>query len=393
MALNNIAQTLMYGKPEEIRHLLQADVNILKEITSSNKKDVFNNILASKAFDLIDVLIAHKIIETDIYEYDSFNNSVFTSIVFKLPIDEESIAFLERFIGRLKNINDEVADQTLIGFLFEEGADLAVIKCFADAGCNLHYKNNCEATFIYQVTQNSRIKTEKTLSYLHYLIEQGVEIDAKNIAGNTPLLLALERHKEDLIPFLLEAGANCNEQNNNGWTAFYIATVHLMDLELYQKLLQFSAPDFSLTTKNKEYLIIEYIRMISGSTKELQLLKALIKDGADVNQSASYYDAEKSVLDWAAEKNENILSTIMTTASIDVNAQDNTGNTLLHKTCAYNINFDKEAAKSVYRKVKMLIEAGADVNMTNDKDETPLMLASQDNLKVKTVELLMEHKG
>ena len=76
--------------------------------------------------------------------------------------------------------------------------------------------------------------------------------------------------------------------------------------------------------------------------------------------------------------------------SIDINEQDNEGNTLLHKVCAYNVNYDAEAAKETYRKVKLLLENGADKDIANDKDETPLMLASGDNLKIKTVELLMK---
>jgi ankyrin repeat protein len=47
-------------------------------------------------------------------------------------------------------------------------------------------------------------------------------------------------------------------------------------------------------------------------------------------------------------------------------------------------------AKETYRKAKLLLEQGADISITNDKDETALMLASGDNLKIKTVELLMK---
>ncbi|MOA66374.1 hypothetical protein D3C78_1931100 [compost metagenome] len=54
------------------------------------------------------------------------------------------------------------------------------------------------------------------------------------------------------------------------------------------------------------------------------------------------------------------------------------------------MNYDAEAAKEIYRKVKLLLENGADKEITNDKDETALALASTDNLKVKTVELLMK---
>jgi ankyrin repeat protein len=43
--------------------------------------------------------------------------------------------------------------------------------------------------------------------------------------------------------------------------------------------------------------------------------------------------------------------------------------------------------------VKVLLEAGADVSLLNDKEETALMLAEKDNLKVKTVELLLQHKN
>ncbi len=47
-------------------------------------------------------------------------------------------------------------------------------------------------------------------------------------------------------------------------------------------------------------------------------------------------------------------------------------------------------AKETYRKVKLLLDHGADISITNDKDETALILASADNLKIKTVELLMK---
>jgi ankyrin repeat protein len=57
------------------------------------------------------------------------------------------------------------------------------------------------------------------------------------------------------------------------------------------------------------------------------------------------------------------------------------------------VNYDQEAARQLYQKVKLLIAAGADPNAMNDKDETPLMLAVQDNLKAKTVELLLKHKA
>jgi len=116
----------------------------------------------------------------------------------------------------------------------------------------------------------------------------------------------------------------------------------------------------------------------------------MVADGADLRQPGTYYGEPKSPLDWIAEKRSEILKAVID--SVDVHAQDDKGNTILHKVCAHNVNFDAEAAKEVYCKAKLLLDAGADPSITNDKDETALMLAQQDNLKVKTVELLMMRK-
>ncbi|MDO7742560.1 MAG: ankyrin repeat domain-containing protein, partial [Pedobacter sp.] len=59
--------------------------------------------------------------------------------------------------------------------------------------------------------------------------------------------------------------------------------------------------------------------------------------------------------------------------------------------CAFNVNYDQNVAKETYRKVKFLLENGADISLTNTKDQTALMLASDDNLKTKTVQLLLSN--
>jgi uncharacterized protein len=146
--------------------------------------------------------------------------------------------------------------------------------------------------------------------------------------------------------------------------------------------------------KDGEAILPSYMRMVNNGTEtELKLLDRLINDGADLTQTSPYYDKQKSSLDWAAEKSVVVLSQLLKTGKVDINSQDNGGNTLLHKVCAYDVNFDKEVAKETYRKVKLLIEDGADIDLLNDADETALMIASKDNLKSKTVELLLLKKA
>jgi ankyrin repeat protein len=131
--------------------------------------------------------------------------------------------------------------------------------------------------------------------------------------------------------------------------------------------------------------------MLNGSSeRDIIFLKKLIEDGADPYQPASYYSKSVSPLNMIAEKSAAVLEGVLETGAIDVNRQDDKGNTLLHLVCAYNVNYEQDKAKETYRKVKLLLDQGADSSITNDNDQTALMLASDDNLKAKTVELLMK---
>ncbi|GGI24360.1 ankyrin repeat domain-containing protein [Pedobacter mendelii] len=159
---------------------------------------------------------------------------------------------------------------------------------------------------------------------------------------------------------------------------------------MYTKLRNYASPDFDILNKDQVSLLFEYVRMFYSSEKGLEMLRKLIEDGADIYQTNMYYGRESTPLDLIAEKSADILETVLDSGKVDVNQKDSHGNTLLHKVCAYNVNYEAEKAKEIYRKVKLLIENGAEISITNDQDKTALMLASDDNLKIKTVELLMK---
>ena len=60
------------------------------------------------------------------------------------------------------------------------------------------------------------------------------------------------------------------------------------------------------------------------------------------------------------------------------------------KVCNVNLNFEAEKAKDIYKKVKLVLEKGADISIRNAQDKLPIDLASNDNLKEKTVQLLLK---
>ncbi|OIV42362.1 ankyrin repeat domain-containing protein [Flavobacterium johnsoniae] len=388
---NQIENLLFQGKFDEARECLNNGETFSKQYLENNFSQIAAKIIEAKETDFIEKLVKAGFIETDIYELDSFDKSIFNPLTRYLKDDDESAAFFKDLMSKMDNINDEVSDKTLLGYFLEKGVSPKIIKVLIDDfGANTQYKNNAGENFMYSVLNTYGLETEKVKEYITILIDNGVDINEKNIVGTTPLICAVKRTRKELLPFLLENGADANETDNLNNTAFYYAAAEQFSYDMYDALATVSSPDFNIVNKDGRTLLTNFISSVSGSASDITFLERLLSDGADVNFCAQYYGQPKSGIDFIVEKKSDILKSVLENVSLDVNEQDNQGNTILHKVCAHNVNYDSEMAKETYRKVKLLLDQGADTSITNDKDETALMLASGDNLKIKTVELLMK---
>jgi len=391
-------QQLNARKFDEAKSMMHNGEKLSKSIQEHHKSSIFDHLVREKQYEILTMMLKDKTIETDIYEFDSFDKSIFQAIVRNLGNDNEDIAFFNEFITHFDNLNDEVNTKTLLSYFFENGVSLALIKACIDAGCTANFKNNAEENYIHQVVKSSfrryNLNDEQTTDlikgYIDILLNEGIDINEGNVVQETPLITAIKFNKKNLIAHLLENGADPNHTDRDGNSAFFYAVAHSQSENIYDTLRNFASPAFDQVNKNGETLLFEYIRMMSNSESGIKLLKKLIEDGADLYQASTWYGADTTPLDIIAEKQADILQAVLETGQADVNRADNEGNTLLHKVCAYNVNYEAEKAKETYRKVKLLLENGADIAITNDQDQTALMLASDDNLKIKTVELLMK---
>jgi hypothetical protein len=131
-----VAEALLRGKMSEARERLQNGEPISGRYAENNKLQIINNILREKAFDLVDKLIEQGLIQTDVYEYDTFDRSVFKNIAMSLKADEDGLGFLRDFLKKIQNKNDAVSDSTVLQFCMEEAADPAIIQCLIEEGCD-----------------------------------------------------------------------------------------------------------------------------------------------------------------------------------------------------------------------------------------------------------------
>lgn len=355
-------------------------------------KQVFDNLIRNKGFNVFELLVDQGAIPTDIYEYDSFKQSVFDNMFGFMLDGEEELAFLKRLLSKLENINDEVEGETLLSFAIEKKAKPGIIQTLIDAGLRTDFKDNAEDNLINQAIRIGMIPNERQLAYVEILLKAGVDLNEPNVVKQTALHIAVERDKNHLLDILLTNGAQPNLQDGKGNSAFYYALGHKLDLNIYKKLSEYEPADFSQRNKEDQTIFSEYLRMAQGGKRDAELLAQLIEDGASLEDTGPWYGKSKLGWDWVVEKPIEFFEAALQKSGRDVNEQDNEGNTLLHKVCAIDPNYSQETAKALYKKAKILLEAGADVSITNNKDETAFMLASKDNLKAKLAEMLLAKK-
>ena len=163
------------------------------------------------------------------------------------------------------------------------------------------------------------------IEMIKYLLDEGLDIDIKNIKGCTPLMEAVHSHNFDAVKLLVDQGANIDATDESGLTALFYAT------------------GIGITN----HIYIEY----------------LISKGTDIKIRSKN---DSTLLHFAAKYNNQELVKYCISKGFDVNAQDAEGTTPLHLAASTNS----------FASIKLLIENGAIYNMKNKLGITPLMEAS-----------------
>ena len=228
-------------------------------------------------------------------------------------------------------------DITMINLLLSKGADIN------------NDKNDLGMTAIWYLFLNPNFPTRHVLSdsmdnttrlsegefhVLHLLIENGADLNARIINGNS----LIHWVNDSVIQLLIESGADVNLRNKCGKTALFL-------------------------------------RVVQGKSNEVA---TLIKNGADVN----HRDCEGvSPLRIAVEDEHGEIIATLIKNGAEVNCRDCQGVTRLH--IAVN-NEDGDT-------IELLIKCNADTEARDDRGRTPLIWAVKPRTKIEIFELMMSH--
>jgi serine/threonine-protein phosphatase 6 regulatory ankyrin repeat subunit B len=252
-------------------------------------------------------------------------------------------------------IDDKDLDTLLTHFV--EKANLSIVEYLIQIGVNVNSLNSDgnNALLLASKVENK----DTSASLIKLLTKAGSNLDIQDANGFSALMYVSKANNEDAIKSLLDAKAVVTTKSKSGKDALYFAKESKVSKDLIQRLQidekeqSIANSDLgSLLSLSQGTLSIDQLRDIEGknfdlnskTTEGLSLLKLFVQEGN-------------------IEKIEFLL-----TKKVDLNIQDNQGNTPL-MICI-------SAKKNAKKIADILIDNKADLNIQNNDGFTALMIAT-----------------
>jgi uncharacterized protein len=192
--------------------------------------------------------------------------------------------------------------------------------------------------------------------------ETKVEIDVKE-----HLIQAAERNETDTIRRLIEEGVDINTQDSEGRTATMIATYN-NDVETAKILIDAGADvNIQDDMENNPFLY-------AGAEGYLDILKLTIEAGADPSITNRY--GGTALIPASEHGYVDVIKELLTNTDININHVNDLGWTALLEAIILNNGDEKQQ-----QTVQLLIDHGADVNIPDNNNVTPLQHAREKGFK------------
>ncbi|XP_072944906.1 ankyrin repeat domain-containing protein 22-like [Epargyreus clarus] len=179
---------------------------------------------------------------------------------------------------------------------------------------------------------------------LDILIRRGTNIQQKDHLGRNALHLAVCSDSEAAVMLLLKTGIKTNVKDNLGMTALSLCLMRRPSYNIANRLFDHGAEIVPRSNPVDTGLFLQFVMMCTPTTKDAEILKLLVKKGAVVNDPEA--PGGRQALHFAAMSNN----------------------------C---------------RLIDILVELGADLFLTNHRNETPKDVAETFKCK-EAFELLSE---
>lgn len=292
------------------------------------------------------------------------------SVLFFSVLKENDI--LTKFLisnGIDVNILDKKRQSALFNSVILGSNNLSTIELLLEKGAKLNIKDHAEKTILDEILKILSIvksKSEKVegkyrlvnkdrnyLKLTGLLIDNGLAIDRIDAEGKTVLYKEVERENYDTIDFLISSGADVNTQDKNGKTVIFDAVLKgPSNMEMIDHLISKGA-DIDHKDFNERTIVDDLAEaiLITQNNK-----KPSSKRFLDLRDDEDYFALLKKILIFKPK----------------INSPKENGRTIL---------FDLVIQNNI-ELIKLIVNAGADLNIIDNNKNTPLSFMIDDGLKI-----------
>jgi uncharacterized protein len=208
------------------------------------------------------------------------------------------------------------------------------------------------------------------------LLQQKVNVNTPESDGTTALHWAVQRDDADLVDRLIKAGANVNAKNDYGSTPMSEAAIN-GNVGILDRLLKSGADVESPNADGQTTL------MVVARTTNVDAAKLLLSRGANVNAVEKW--REQTALMWAAAESQPAMVKLLVAARADVNARSKVNNWERQVTAEARAIARPSggltpllyaARQGCLECTKVLVEGGADVDLGDPDNVSPLLLTT-----------------
>jgi len=208
------------------------------------------------------------------------------------------------------------------------------------------------------------------------LLQQKVNVNAAESDGTTALHWAVQRDDLDLVDRLIKAGANVNAKNDYGSSPMSEAALN-GKAAIIDRLLKAGADVESANSDGQTAL------MVIARSSNVDAAKLLLSRGAKVNAVEKFH--EQTALMWACAQSQPAMVRVLVDAGADVNARSRVNNWERQVTAEARAIARPSggltpllyaARQGCTECVKILAEAGADLDLGDPDNVSPLLMAS-----------------
>lgn len=275
----------------------------------------------------------------------------------------------ERILARIKN-------NRLVAVLIVVGTVVIALSTFTDATKHLLdlFKRQSQESARLELnnlswgyTQQAFVERARQgdVRAVKLYLAAGMDPDANDRIGETALTRAAAANRTEVIQLLLKAKANVNQRTQGGYTALEVAAFQ-GNLDSVRLLLDHGT---DLRAINEAFIS-------AAEGAHVEVMSALLEKGANLNEVGprALYLSVRSTKAGVNEQDLNTTVAFLLSHGVDVNTRNKQAGTLDDgETPLMVAVYSWENEPSV---VRTLLNGGADVNIKDNRGQTPFWMAA-----------------